>query len=71
MTIPTPIPDAVADFKAAQFPPAVRDAILVRADAERNLTLVPDTATREDVLAEIAWADKELATVPQRLGGDL
>ncbi|WP_326806718.1 hypothetical protein OHB04_02660 [Streptomyces sp. NBC_01775] len=70
MTTPTPIPDAVADFKARQFPPAVRDAVLARADAERNLTLLLDTATREDVLADIAWADKQLATVPQRLGGD-
>ncbi|UNZ20574.1 hypothetical protein [Streptomyces sp. 891-h] len=69
MTQPTPIPDAVADFKAAQWPDEVRTALLVRADAERNLTLLPDTATREDVLADIAWADKQLGNVPQRLGG--
>ena len=69
MSHPTPIPDAVAEFKAAQFPPAVRDAVLVRADAERTLATAPDTATREHAISDIAWADKQLGNVPQRLGG--
>lgn len=73
MTTPTPIPDAVADFKAAQFPQAVRDAILARADAVRILHLcrTPLTAkAREHAIADIASADKQLGPVPQRLGGE-
>jgi hypothetical protein len=69
MTTPTPIPDAVADFKARQFPQAVRDAIVARADAERALATAPDTETREHAMSDLAWADKQLGCVPERLGG--
>jgi len=72
MTTPTPIPDAVADFKAVRVPQHVRDAVLARARAERVFRLCRTAFTyeaREYVIAELVRADKTLATIPQRLGG--
>lgn len=72
MAEPTPIPDGVADFKAARLPQRTRDAVLARADAERNLRLCRSPYTREArerAISDITRADKTLATIPQRLGG--
>jgi hypothetical protein len=72
---PTPIPDAVADFKAARFPARLRDALLVEASALRELgrlrplASVEDAQDSEDVLARLAAARKITANHPERLGG--
>lgn len=72
MNAPAPIPTAVADLKVAQMPQHVRDAVTGRADAQRAFRLCrgPLTAeARETAIADMARADKTLATVPQRIGG--
>lgn len=69
---PTPIPDAVADFKAAQWSPARRELELRAANAERSFRLcrTPYTAeAREYAIADMASAAKHIACLPQRIGG--
>lgn len=73
---PTPIPDAVAVFKATQFPARTAEAVKAQADAERTFRLCRTPYTRvarEYAIADLHTAAKVLATVPSRhplVGGE-
>jgi len=69
---PAPIPDAVADFKVRQWTPVRRELELAAANAERSYRLCRSEYTREAreyAIADMARANKHLATIPQRTGG--
>jgi len=69
---PTPIPDAVADFKVRQWTRARRELELAAANAERAFGLCRTAYTREAreyAIADMHHANKRLATIPQRTGG--
>lgn len=70
---PTELPDAVADFKVRQWSPARRELELQAANAERSFRLCRTEWTREAreyAIADMARANKHLATLPQRMGGE-
>ncbi|MFH8751036.1 hypothetical protein ACH4GK_32155 [Streptomyces rimosus] len=67
--IPVPVPDAVTAFKARRLPQYVTDAVRLQADAVDALYLCTGPRfeeARQHQQAQIARANKVLATVPAR-----